>query len=360
MNKRMALIAGAVGIGLALSGCSGSTSGAASEEESAPVASAPSSSEASASPEQEASTASATSGGVIAYSYGNEAAGEYATIRDLASKAAEQRGFTLIEGAAFGDCSKQVQDVENFVAQQVSAIVVLPLCGPDPLKPALTSAEEAGIVVVGYSQAVPGGKASIEYDNVAGAEELASFAVDWYKTDFTGDPDDFSWVLYTYDQCGKPCTDRTDPIREIVTAGTGVAPYEAEAVTEEQGLTEIEKLLQKDPGIDMVIGINDAGALGAYQAMAQLVRDGATEGSALFVAGMDGQTEAVKLVAEGGGEGGIYRATSALLLSDLAPAIANVPIDILEGGGGGPILLPYVLLTTDDPAAAQAVLDAKG
>ena len=40
---------------------------------------------------------------------------------------------------------------------------------------------------------------------------------------------------------------------------------------------------------------------------------------------MDGQIEALELIAEGGGENGIYRASGALILDDLGRAVADLP-----------------------------------
>ena len=74
-------------------------------------------------------------GGTIAFSYGNESAGIYPIVANPARIEAEARGYEFLEGSANGDCDVQVQDVENFVAQEVDAIVVLPLCGPEPLDP---------------------------------------------------------------------------------------------------------------------------------------------------------------------------------------------------------------------------------
>ena len=51
----------------------------------------------------------------------------------------------FVEGSANGDCDQQVRDVENFVAQGVDALVVLPLCGVEPLTPVLEEADAAGI-----------------------------------------------------------------------------------------------------------------------------------------------------------------------------------------------------------------------
>jgi ribose transport system substrate-binding protein len=356
MRKSILTAPAIVGLALALAACGGSSSSSSSSE-AAPASSeaAPASSEAA----PESSEAAPVEGGSIAFSYGNESAGIYPIVAKPAAAQAESRGFDFLEGSANGDCDKQVQDLENFVTQQVSAIVVLPICGVEPVTPVLAMAKEAGITIVGYSQPVPSGDGAIVYQNVAGAEALAANAIAWYENEFSGSKDDFSWVLYTYDQCGQPCTDRTDPIRAAITAATGVEPYEAESVAEDTGQEALETLLQKDPGIDMVIGINDAGALGAYAALAPLVKDGTRPASEIYIAGMDGQTEALELIAQGGGEGGIYRASGALILDDLGRAVADLPIDILLGELPVPatLELPYEIVTTADPARAQAIVD---
>ena len=298
-----------------------------------------------------------SSKGTIAFSYGNETAGIYPIVAGPARIQAESRGYEFVEGAANGDCEQQVQDVENFIVQQVDAIVVLPLCGVEPLQPTIDKAKEAGIVVVGYSTEVPNGDAAIVYQNVAGAEKVANEALRWLEEDFTGDRNDFSWVLFTFDQCGSACTQRTDPIRDIIVNATGVAPLEAEVVAEDAGLDATETFFQSNPNIAMVIGINDAGALGAYQAVLAQMRAG-RDASEFFVAGMDGQNEALELLADGGGEGGIYRASGALVLDDLGRAVADLPIDIFEGNTTENLELPYELITPNDGARAQEILDA--
>ena len=298
-----------------------------------------------------------SSSGTIAFSFGNETAGIYPIVAGPARIQAESRGYEFVEGAANGDCEQQVQDVENFIVQQVDAIVVLPLCGVEPLQSTIDKAKEAGIVVVGYSTEVPNGDAAIVYQNVAGAEKVANEALRWLEEDFTGDRNDFSWVLFTFDQCGSACTQRTDPIREIIVNATGVAPLEAEVVAEDAGLDATETFFQSNPNIAMVIGINDAGALGAYQAVLAQMRAG-RDASEFFVAGMDGQNEALELLADGGGEGGIYRASGALVLDDLGRAVADLPIDIVEGNTTANLELPYELVTPNDAVRAQEILDA--
>ncbi len=294
--------------------------------------------------------------GTIAFSYGNESSGIYPIVADPARLEAERRGYEWVEGSANGDCEKQVQDIEGFVAAGVDAIVFLPLCGIDPYLPVVQSAKDAGIVIVGYSTAIPGGDSSIVYANIAGARAVAAEALRWLEEDFTGDPETFSWALFTFDQCGIACTDRTDPIRQIITEATGVAPLEAESVAEGSGLEATETFLQADPGLNMVIGINDAGALGAYQAfVTQIESDGRDPGE-VFVGGMDGQNEALELLA-GADEYGIYRVSGALILDQLGKAVADLPANILEGQPPTSLVLNYVAITPGMGEFAQQVLD---
>ena len=294
--------------------------------------------------------------GTIAFSYGAEQSGIYPIVADPARIEAERRGYDWLEGSANGDCDKQVQDIEGFVAAGVDAIVFLPLCGVDPYLPVVQSAKNAGIVVVGYSTAIPGGDSSIVYANIDGARAVAAEALRWLEEDFTGDPETFSWALFTFDQCGMACTDRTDPLRQIITEATGVAPLEAESVAEASGLEATETFLQADPGLNMVIGINDAGALGAYQAFVVQIGSEGRDPGEIFVGGMDGQNEALELLA-GADEYGIYRVSGALILDQLGKAVADLPANILEGQPPTSLVLNYVAITPGMGEFAQQVLD---
>ena len=294
--------------------------------------------------------------GTIGFSYGAENSGIYPIVADPAAIEAERRGYEWVEGSANGDCDKQVQDIEGMIAAGIDALVFLPLCGIEPYEQVVQQAKDAGIVVVGYSTAIPGGDSSIVYANVDGARAVAAEALRWLEEDFTGDPDTFTWALFTFDQCGVACTDRTDPIRQIIVDATGVEPVEAEAIAEDTGLEATETFLQADPGLNMVIGINDAGALGAYQAFVIQIESEGRDPGEIFVGGMDGQNEALELLA-GADEYGIYRLSGALILDQLGKAVADLPANILEGQPPTSLLLNYVMITPADAALAQSILD---
>lgn len=294
--------------------------------------------------------------GTIGFSYGAENSGIYPIVADPAAIEAERRGYDWIEGSANGDCDKQVQDIEGMIAAGIDALVFLPLCGIETYEVVVQQAKDAGIVVIGYSTAIPGGDAAIVYANVDGARAVAAEALRWLDEDFTGDRDTFTWALFTFDQCGVACTDRTDPIRRIIVEATGVEPVEAESVAEDTGLEATETFLQADPGLNMVIGINDAGALGAYQAFViQIEAEGRDPGE-IFIAGMDGQNEALELLA-GADEYGIYRLSGALILDQLGKAVADLPANILEGQPPTSLLLNYLMITPNDADLAQQILD---
>jgi ribose transport system substrate-binding protein len=305
----------------------------------------------------ETTTTAAGSQGVIGFSYGNESAGIYPIVAKPAAIEAERLGYEFVEGSANGDCDKQVQDIEGMIARGVDAIVFLPLCGIEPYRNVVDQAKAAGIVIVGYSTAIPGGDAAIVYDNVTGGEILAREAIRWINEEFTGDKANFRWGLFTFDQCGRACTDRTDTIRSIMVAELGVEPVEAEAVAEDTGLTATETFLQANPGLNMVLGINDGGALGAYQAFVNQIEQEGRDAGEIFVGGMDGQNEALALIAEGGGPHGIYRASSALILDQLGKAVADLPINILQGQPTNSLLLNYELVSPANPARAKEILD---
>ncbi len=334
---------GAIAAVLSLAAC-GSSSSTSSTQTSTTTA------------QPEASTSgssSAGSGGDIGFSYGNEASGIYPLIANPAKTEAAAKGYTLLEGDANGICTKQVQNLQDFIARKVKAIVVLPLCGTSAVTSVLEQAEAAKIVVVGYSQPVHGSSAAVEYNNVAGAQAVANNAIAWYHAHFKSGKG-FTWALFTYDQCGSPCTQRTDPVRTLVEKATGVKPLEAVGATAATGYSGMQTLLQKDPSLNMVVGVDDDVALGADQALVQQIRSSKRDPNQIYVAGMDGENQALKYIANNGGPEGIYRASGALDLTAIGKAVADLPIEILQGHPSTSLFLNYDLVTT--PAGANALL----
>ncbi len=117
----------------------------------------------------------------------------------------------------------------------------------------------------------------------------------------------------------------------------------------------MQTLLQKNPNINMVIGVDDDVALGADQALVQHIARTHSNPSKIYVAGMDGENQALTLISKNGGPQGIYRASGALDLPQIGRAVADLPIEILQGHPATSLFLNYDLVTT--PAGAQVLLN---
>jgi ribose transport system substrate-binding protein len=295
------------------------------------------------------STSHAAKPCIIGFEYGNTASTIYQNVVKFTRAEAKARGCTLVEGSSAGDPVKQVNTIQDWVTSgKVTAIVVLPLA--NDVGPALKRAHAAHIVIVGYSQSVPYGDAAITYNNILTGQQLASAAVKWARMKFGTNMSKLVYGLFTYDQCGKPCTERTDTVRSQIAAQLKVKPaIEGIAVATEDGYKLTQNMMQAHPDLNMVLGINDAGALGAYQAFKQAKKNPAD----VFVGGMDGQKEALQLIAKEG-SAGIYKASSALRISDIGNAVADLPADILRSGKAHNLLIQPVLV--DNAATAKAVL----
>lgn len=307
-----------------------------------------------------ASSGAGQAKGAIGFSFGLENSGIYPFVVKPARVEAKKLGYTLLEGNANGNCETQVANIEGFISRGVKAIVVNPICAQATYTQVVGKAVQAGIKVIGYANGVTGQSSSILWSDVQGATGLANWAVQWYHENFSGSASSqFSWVLFNFDQCGTPCLNRTETMKKIVVQATGVNPLVAKATTEEEGLSAMETFLQRNPNINMVLGINDAGALGAYQALSQQIKQSHRDPSKIFVAGIDGQIEAVKKIAAGGGDPPIYRGSAALLLDQVGREVVDLPDMILSGklpgNPGEPLVLKYVILTTQNPKQAADI-----
>ena len=131
-------------------------------------------------------------------------------------------------------------------------------------------------------------------------ETLGSAAGQWMVDTF-GEDEDVEYAVLT--QSTLPQTiNRSNGIQ------TGIAEYmpNAKCVTTvdawlpDMGMEAAETILQGHPNVKAILGINDSGALGAYEACVA-----ADVGDEFFIGGVDGTETAIKNI----NDGTIYRAT---------------------------------------------------
>ena len=102
--------------------------------------------------------------------------GFFTDIEQGAEEAAAAAGLDLLVETAWGDPSRQADQVAAFIASGVSAIIIVPI-DPDSIVPAVEAANAAGIPVLAVDRTASGGTVSslIASDNVASGRTAGEF-----------------------------------------------------------------------------------------------------------------------------------------------------------------------------------------
>lgn len=212
----------------------------------------------------------------------------YQELEAAMKEAAAENGIELnIQSAEFKMDEQQAQ-IENFVTQQVDAIVVCPV-DSKTIGGAIQRANDADIPVFTADISANEGKvvSHIASDNVAGGrlagEHMARLLNGNGKIIIIDHPKVMSVV------------DRTRGFEEAVSRFPGIKiaarpPGDGERTT---SMNVMENMLQSHPDIDAVFAINDSTALGALAALRQAKRDD------IFIIGYDGDKEAREEILRG-------------------------------------------------------------
>ena len=203
-------------------------------------------------------------------------------------EAAEKAGYELIITSGDFDLAKQQSQIENFVVQRVDAIVVCP-ADSKGIGPAIERANQAGIPVFTADIKAQGGRvvSHIASDNLEGGRMAAE-----YIARALGGQGNVGIIGQQEVQTGL---DRENGFKEEISKHPGikiVAVLNGRGVRD-QALKAAEDMLQGNPGIKAIFGINDDSALGALSA---------AEGSGrndLVIVGYDATPEAVDAIKRG-------------------------------------------------------------
>jgi ABC-type sugar transport system substrate-binding protein len=237
------------------------------------------------------------------------------------------------------DPNKQLEGVEGFISKGAAAIVVTGL-GGETLGPLATEAAGKGILVVqvaGRGLGTDGAVTiSVEEEDIAEAEGTAAGE---YAAENYGD-EEIEVAITDYPSIESLVT------RADIIESSFLAKYPAAKIvgrfqggTAENGQASMETALQQFPDLTGVLGINDAGNLGAYKA---LEAAGKTADDA-FIFGIDCDPQAVALIEEGTmykgcvdtnptGTGELAGNSVALWLAGgTVPGIIVVPVSVFTG-----------------------------
>ena len=262
----------------------------------------------------------------------------HSLLANAAKDRAEALGFTAEIFDAQTSPDRELQGVESFISKGASVIVVTALS--DALGPVLEEAIANGVIVVhvtGLSLAELGAigiSVNDESLGLAAGRAAGQYAAELFPNESVQvaitDYPDLPNVVRRADGIEAGLLE-ANPNIEVVGRFLGGTP--------DNGLASLETALQQFPELRGVVGINDAGNLGAYQA---LLAAGRTAEDT-FIYGIDCDPAAVDLIDQGTmykgcvdtnpvgtGELALDAAAKLLAGSDVAQLI-EVPVSVYEG-----------------------------
>ncbi len=216
---------------------------------------------------------------------------EHVFYKDLEAglkEAADRAGYQLTVTSGDFDLAKQQSQIDNFIVQKVDAIILCP-ADSKGIGPAIERANRAGIPVFTADIAAQGGQvvSHVASDNLAGGR----LAADFIARALNGQGE----VGVIGQQEVQSGLDRELGFQEEMKKHPGikVAAVLNGGGVRDKALKAAEDMLQGNPNLKGIFGINDDSALGALSA---------AEGSGrtdLVIVGYDAIPEAVKAIQRG-------------------------------------------------------------
>jgi ribose transport system substrate-binding protein len=204
-------------------------------------------------------------------------------------KAAAELGLTIdVQGAAAEtEIAEQVAQLETQLAQNPDAIIIAPL-DQDAVVGAITSTNYKGIVVFCDTDANYDAKTAF----VGTSNENAAFSGGEYGVKINGAN---TKALIIYGQEGDNTSNmrRAGYKRALETAGFQPVAELSGNNTTDGGMKVMEDQLIANPGINLVLCMNDDTAIGALSAVE------AAGASGISIIGFDGNTSAIEIIAKG-------------------------------------------------------------
>ena len=216
----------------------------------------------------------------------------YVQLRDGAIAAAKADGDDLIFLDANGDVNKQNNDIQDLITQKVDVLIINPV-NADAVAPSLEAAEKAKIPVVTVDRSVKEKfTAHVGRDNKKMGELVGQAVVAALKA---AGKSKAEIIEIQGDAGGAVMMDRRDGFHAALkdTGNTIVEGPYAEYIRA-NAVTAMQDLLQAHPNVSVVYAHNDDMAMGALQVLKEAGRND------VMVAGVDGLSEALDVMASGG------------------------------------------------------------
>jgi len=234
----------------------------------------------------------------------------------------DELGFDLTIHDGQNDVSRQIEAIENFIAQGMDIVIVSPYDAA-AFDDVLKKAHDAGIIVINGNQECTGYKD-------------AFITVPEYEYGYTIGVEAGKWIADKLDGKAEVAVLDAPELEAVIQRANGIidgiheyAPdaeivAQQAAIEAEKGMAAMETAFQAHPDIQVVVGVNDAGALGAYEAVMAAGKASDT----FFVGGCDATEEALKNISDGT----IYRATVDSAPYETGKLFVDTALKVQESG----------------------------
>ena len=250
----------------------------------------------------------------------------FAAMQVKSEEIAQEKGFKLLFQAANKDPVVQMNQMQAMMAQGANVLVVnaTSVKGQKEMMTQIASK----IPVIYIDTSVPGtGTTSVQSDNLTIGRESGKITA---KRFLGMGKQNIKMVILT-----GPATDenvgpnRRQGFLDGLTEGGVKYDIKSEQngdYAQDKGQVAAENMLAANPDVDLVLGLNDSMALGAYN----VIKDKAQYKNVYVAASADGQKEALELIKEGGCTGK-YISTGLNSPSLAAEQALSIAVDIATG-----------------------------
>lgn len=263
----------------------------------------------------------------------------YGDLQRFAESAAKARGYAVKYTADDEDLQKQNANVQALVTQKVPAIVSYPL-EPASMEGLAGQARANCTVWVSYAAPLKNQDAAVLFSGLESGKALGETALAWAKKQSKPVK-----VLILQNRDLAVGAQRDDGLNSVFPGGAANVQVVATQKAGDRAAGEqvTRSVLQAHPDLNMVLSYNDDSGLGAEQAFVNAGKNPKDPG--IFIGGQDGSKEGLTAVAKGG----LYKVSVAVRIKEIGEAVANVPIDILQGKPNKGVNVPPKALTVDSP-----------
>lgn len=180
----------------------------------------------------------------------------------------EECGITVTTSDPDADSGRQVSGIENLVAGGAGAVIITPT-DPLAISPLARRLQSDGVLVVGLATSIDEADITFNLDDFAFGLLEGQSAGEWLAANRQGEVPKVA-ILHQ-DSGGDPLLARhagaIAGIDEVLGEGNWELVSEVEAFQEDTGNAQTSVILQANPDLDLIIGLNDASALGALSAI---------------------------------------------------------------------------------------------